>query len=77
MKIVIFTVEPVDKRALVIVYPLAINNINSKKQISPAPVKNPPKAVNGPNPDTAYFAHVTEFNNIPDQCKVALIVNRR
>lgn len=38
-----FTVEPVDNRALVIVYPFAINRSRSKKLISLAPVKRFPK----------------------------------
>lgn len=74
MNTVILTVDLVDNRALVIVYPFAMSNINRRKVISLAPVKRPPKIVNGPIPDTAYFAHVTEFNSTPDQCSIALKV---
>lgn len=74
MKTVILMVETVDRRALVIVYPFAINSISNKKAISLAPVKRPPKIVNGPMPETAYFAHVTEFMRTPDQCSIALNV---
>lgn len=74
MNTVILTVEPVDNRALVIVYPFAMSSISNKKAISPAPVKSPPKIVNGPIPETAYFAQVTEFMRTPDQCSMALNV---
>lgn len=40
-----------------------------KKLIHSLPIKIPPKIVNGPRPETAYFAHVTEFNNTPDQVR--------
>lgn len=77
MKTVIFTVEPVDSLARVIVYPFAIRSISSRNVISLAPVKSPPKIVNGPIPDTAYFAHVTELRSTPDQWNMTLSVNSR
>lgn len=74
IKTVILTVDAVDSRARVIVYPLAISRSSKRKAISLAPWKNPPKIVNGPIPLTAYFAHVTEFNKTPDQWSMALRV---
>jgi hypothetical protein len=77
MKTVILTVEGVESRALVIVYPFAINNIKRRNAISPEPVKSPPNTVKGPKPETAYFAHVTAFIITPDQWKITLNVKRR
>ena len=64
---VILTVDGVDRRAFVMVYPFAINNKSNRNAISLAPVKNPPNIVNGPIPLTAYFVHVTELSKTPDQ----------
>lgn len=74
-KTVILTVEHVDNLARVIVYPFAIKRSNVKNDISLAPMNTPPMAVCGPKPETAYFAHVTPCNNIPNHWRSALNVN--
>lgn len=45
-----FTIEQLDRRALVIVYPLAINNNRSRNEISLIPVNKLPTVVCGPYP---------------------------
>lgn len=74
---VIFTVAQVFSLARVIVYPLAIRSSNSRKVISLALVKNDPKLVKGPIPDTAYLAHVTLSSRTPNQWSSTLKANRR
>jgi hypothetical protein len=77
MKTVILTVDVVDKRALVIVYPLAMSSKSSKKAISLAPFIKPPKMGKGPVPLMAYLAQVTELSSTPDQCMTADRVKSR
>lgn len=74
MKTVIFTVEAVESLALVIVYPFAMRRVSKRNAISAAPIKSPPKTVNGPIPETAYFVQVTELSKTPHQCRRALSV---
>lgn len=44
------TIEQLERRALVMVYPLAINSNNRRNAISLTPVNRPPNVVCGPNP---------------------------
>lgn len=50
MNIVNLTMEQLESRALVIVYPLAINSNSSKNVISLTPVNKYPAVVLGPYP---------------------------
>lgn len=75
MKTVNLTVVQVDSLALVIVYPLAISRRRARNETSLAPIKSPPKVVEGPSPVKAYFVQATPWNNIPSHCRTALNEN--